>query len=80
MKYAVDNTQDRASMIFNVSIVKKSEVRGSSMLIGMFPSDYIVPLISVPPRKSNYMCDEKPTAGKGFSSPVKRIIKGRPLE
>ena len=51
MKYAVDSTQDRTSTIFNVRIVKNSEVRGSWMLIGIFRSNYIVPFISVRPRK-----------------------------
>lgn len=33
------------------------------MLIGMFPSCYIVPPISVQPSESNYCRDEKPTVG-----------------
>lgn len=45
MKYTVNNKQNRANTIFKFPIVRKSEVRGSSTLIGM--SDYIVPLISV---------------------------------
>lgn len=53
VKYAVDHTQDRASAIFNLRIVKNSEVRGSWMLIGMFRSEYIVPFIFVRPRKSD---------------------------
>jgi hypothetical protein len=49
----VNNKQNRANMSFKCPIVRKSEVRGSSILIGMFRSDYIVPFISVRPRKSN---------------------------
>jgi hypothetical protein len=74
MKNAADNTHDRANMVLKCPIVRKSEVRGSSMLIGM--SDYIVPLISVPPSASNYMCDEKPTAAI-FSEQLRTIVASK---
>jgi hypothetical protein len=70
MKYMVNNKQNRASTIFKFAIVRKSELRGSSTLSGM--SDHIVTLISVSAEGANYMWDEKLTAGKGFSTPLKR--------
>ena len=59
-KYAVNNKQNRANTILRLSIVRKSEARGSSILMGI--SDYIVAPISVGARVSDHMCDEKPNA------------------
>ena len=59
-KYAVNNKQNRPNTILRLSIARKSEARGSSILMGI--SDYIVAPISVGARVPDDMCNEKPTA------------------